>query len=153
MHDYKKYQDKLDYIKEYSEAKNAASGSKFDANANVENKNVATLSAEMFKKEEIGINRLRMINKITELYGEDLAKEYIRQLDSHEIYRHDETHPVMPYCVSITMYPFICDGLKTIGGTSGAPTNINSFIGSFINLVFAVSAQFAGAVATPEFLT
>ena len=153
MNDYKKYQDKLDYIKEYSEAKNAASGSKFDANANVENKNVATLSAEMFKKEEIGINRLRMINKITELYGEDLAKEYIRQLDSHEIYRHDETHPVMPYCVSITMYPFICDGLKTIGGTSGAPTNINSFIGSFINLVFAVSAQFAGAVATPEFLT
>ena len=153
MHDYKKYQDKLDYIKEYSEAKNAASGSKFDANANVENKNVATLSAEMFKKEEIGINRLRMINKITELYGEDLAKEYIRQLDSHEIYRHDETHPVMPYCVSVTMYPFICDGLKTIGGTSGAPTNINSFIGSFINLVFAVSAQFAGAVATPEFLT
>ena len=112
MRDYKKYQDKLDYIKEYSEAKNAASGSKFDANANVENKNVATLSAEMFKKEEIGINRLRMINKITELYGEDLAKEYIRQLDSHEIYRHDETHPVMPYCVSITMYPFICDGLK-----------------------------------------
>ena len=76
MHDYKKYQDKLDYIKEYSEAKNAASGSKFDANANVENKNVATLSAEMFKKEEIGINRLRMINKITEY----MAKTWQRNI-------------------------------------------------------------------------
>ena len=31
--------------------------------------------------------------------------------------------------------------------------NGQSFCGSFINLVFAISAQFAGAVSTPEFLT
>ena len=50
------------------------------------------------------------------------------------------------------MYPFLFDGLRNLGGTSMAPQNLSSFIGSFINLVFAVASQFAGAVATVEFL-
>lgn len=150
---YDKYRKKVKYIKEYSQAFNAASGSKFDSNANVETKNVTTLSGEIHKEDDIGINRLRMIDSITKLYGKDMAEEYIRQLDSHEIYRHDETHPLYPYCVSVTLYPFICEGLKTIGAPSTAPKNLDSFCGNFINLVFAVAAQFAGAVATPEFLT
>lgn len=150
---YEKYRHNVDFIREYSQASNAATGSKFDANANIETKNVTTLSCEIHKEADIGINRLRMIDKITELYGTELAEKYIEQLDSHQIYRHDETHPVFPYCVSITMYPFICEGLKSIGAPSTEPKNLQSFAGNFINLVFAISAQFAGAVATPEFLT
>ena len=153
MKKYEKYRHNVDFIREYSQASNAATGSKFDSNANVETKNVTTLSCEIHKEADIGINRLRMIDKITELYGTELAEKYIEQLDSHQIYRHDETHPVFPYCVSITMYPFICEGLKSIGAPSTEPKNLQSFAGNFINLVFAISAQFAGAVATPEFLT
>ena len=153
MKKYEKYRHNVDFIREYSQASNAATGSKFDSNANIETKNVTTLSCEIHKEADIGINRLRMIDKITELYGIELAEKYIEQLDSHQIYRHDETHPVFPYCVSITMYPFICEGLKSIGAPSTEPKNLHSFAGNFINLVFAVSAQFAGAVATPEFLT
>ena len=149
---YNKFQPKVDYINEYAKASNAATGSKYDSNANVESKNVTTLTGEMHKDDDIGINRLRMIQMITKMFGEDLAKEYIRQLEDHEIYRHDETHPVYPYCVSVTLYPFLLDGLGSIGGPSSAPRNLNSFAGNFINLVFAVAAQFAGAVATPEFL-
>lgn len=150
---YEKYRHNVDFIRDYSQASNAATGSKFDSNANIETKNVTTLSCEIHKEADIGINRLRMIDKITELYGTELAEKYIEQLDSHQIYRHDETHPVFPYCVSITMYPFICEGLKSIGAPSTEPKNLHSFAGNFINLVFAISAQFAGAVATPEFLT
>lgn len=153
MEQYNKYSPKLKFIDDYSKAKNAASGSKYDPNANVETKNVTTLSGEIHKQDDIGINRLRMIKKITDMYGEKLAAEYIRQLDAHEIYRHDESHPFYPYCVSITLYPFICEGLTTIGAPSTAPKNLNSFAGNFVNLVFAVAAQFAGAVATPEFLS
>lgn len=153
MKKYEKYRHSVDFIREYSQASNAATGSKFDSNANIETKNVTTLSCEIHKEADIGINRLRMIDKITELYGTELAEKYIEQLDSHQIYRHDETHPVFPYCVSITMYPFICEGLKSIGAPSTEPKNLQSFAGNFINLVFAISAQFAGAVATPEFLT
>ena len=150
---YEKYRHNVDFIRDYSQASNAATGSKFDSNANIETKNVTTLSCEIHKEADIGMNRLRMIDKITDLYGTELAEKYIEQLDSHQIYRHDETHPVFPYCVSITMYPFICEGLKSIGAPSTEPKNLQSFAGNFINLVFAISAQFAGAVATPEFLT
>ena len=149
---YDSYRKYTNFIDRYKQASNAATGSEFDANANVENKNIATMSGELFKSESIGTNRLLMVEKLTELYGEDVADEYIRQLDEHEIYKHDETS-VYPYCVSISMYPFLFSGLKTIGGISSAPKNLNAFVGSFINLVFAIAAQFAGAVSTPEFLT
>lgn len=92
-----KYGRYINFIKKYSKAINASTGSEVDSNANVDNKNVTTCTGELYKRDAIGINRLRMINKLTELYGEDTAKEYIRQLESHEIYRHDETSPMYPY--------------------------------------------------------
>ena len=58
----------------------------------------------------------------------------------------------MPYCVAISLYPFLLDGLKALGGTSGAPKHANSFVGGLCNLIFLVAGQFAGAVAVPEFL-
>lgn len=152
MSNYENYRTQVNFIKKYRAAINAASGSEVDANANVENKNAATMSGEMPKRMFIGTNRLLLYDKITDLFGHELADEYIRQLESHEIYKHDETS-MFPYCVSITMYPFLFNGLANIGGVSTAPTNLQAFCGSFINLVFAVAAQFAGAVATPEFLT
>lgn len=148
----KKYGKYVDFMKEYRSASNAATGSKYDPNANVENKNIATMDGELFKGDKIGVNRYLMYEKITSLFGQDLAEEYMRQLYTHEIYKHDETN-ICPYCVSITMYPFLFGGLKSIGGISTAPTNLDAFVGAFINLVFAVSSQFAGAVSTPEFLT
>lgn len=66
---YEKYQPYLDFIKEYAASSNAATGSKVDANANVECKNVTTLTGELYKKDGIGINRLRMWQKIKEMYG------------------------------------------------------------------------------------
>lgn len=153
MTSYEKYRKYLDFIKRYKTVSNASTGSKFDSNANVENKNVTTLTGELPKEMLIGVNRLQMSDKLTELYGKNVAEEYLRQLDNHELYKHDETNPELPYCVSITMYPFLFNGMKEIGGISEAPKNLQSFCGSFINLVFAIAAQFAGAVSTPEFLT
>lgn len=148
-----KYAKYVNFIDKYKKASNASTGSEVDSNANVENKNVTTLFGELFKKDAIGINRLIMITYLKKLFDEDTAKEYLRQLDCHEIYAHDETQPIYAYCVSITMYPFLFSGLRTIGGISDAPKNLQSFCGSFVNLVFAVAAQFAGAVSTPEFLS
>ena len=147
----KTYRSKLNFMKQYGKAINASSGSKFDSNANVENKNITTMAGEVPKEMFIGINRLLLYDKITERYGKELAEEYLRQLKDHEIYAHDETS-IYPYCVAITMYPFLFEGAKTVGGKSEAPKHLQSFCGSFINLAFAIAAQFAGAVATPEFL-
>lgn len=148
---YAKYQPYLDFIERYKNADNAADGSERDANANVENKNITTMEGELFKGDFIGVNRLAMWQEIKELYDEELAEEYLRQLEEHEIYRHDET-ALKPYCVSITMYPFLFGGITSIGGLSDAPTNIHSYTGGVVNLVFAIASQFAGAVSTPEFL-
>lgn len=144
--------DKKDFIKHYFAAQNAADGSKMDANANVSHKNIATLEAELLKDCFVQINRTLVHDKISETFDADLAKEYLRQIEDHEIYVHDETS-LKPYCTSISMYPFLLDGLTKLGGESKAPKHLESFCGSFVNLIFAISAQFAGAVATVEFLT
>ena len=143
---------KLDFITEYKKAKNAADGSKMDANANVTQKNIATMEQELMKDFFVQLNRAKVSQKIAELFGQAMADEYLRQIEAHEIYVHDETS-LKPYCVSVTMYPFLREGLTKLGGESQAPKHLASFCGSFINFVFAVSSQFAGAVATVEFLT
>lgn len=55
-------------------------------------------------------------------------------------------------CTSITMYPFLMDGIKGLGGLSASPKNLKSFCGIFCNMIFAISSQFAGAVAVSEAL-
>jgi ribonucleoside-triphosphate reductase len=142
---------KVDFISEYMKSGNAASSSSFDPNANVSQKNIATLSAEIHKDFNIQTNRAIISTRIKELYGETLSEEYIRMIEEHEIYIHDETS-LMPYCVSITMYPFLIEGTKALGGHSDAPKHLESFCGEFLNLIFSIAAQFAGAVSTPEFL-
>lgn len=144
---------KRDFIKDYIAASNAATGSKFDSNANVTRKNIVTLGNELYKENNIKQNRYIMCDKIKTLYGRALADQYLKDLNSHILYKHDESGtPGYPYCVAITMYPFLVDGLIKLGGVSVAPTDLKSFCGEFINLVYSISSQFMGAVATPEFL-
>jgi anaerobic ribonucleoside-triphosphate reductase len=144
---------KRDFIKDYIVASNAATGSKFDSNANVTRKNIVTLGQELYKENNIKQNRYIMHDKIKAMYGNSLADQYLADLESHVLYKHDESGtPGYPYCVAITMYPFLETGLKELGGVSVAPTDLKSFCGEFINLVYSISSQFMGAVATPEFL-
>ena len=143
----------IEFIHDYMKASNAATGSKFDANANVENKNIVTMGNELHKYKNILDNRKMIYDRISELYGKELADMYFQDIWSHRLYKHDETAtPGVPYCVAITMHPFLTDGLTKIGGISTAPTDLKSFCGEFINLVYSISSQFAGAVATPEYL-
>lgn len=145
-------ENKIAFIRKYMTAQNAATGSDVDQNANVSNKNIATMAAELPKKDIIALNRELMRQQLTSMYGEDLANQYEKDLAHHIIYKHDETS-IFPYCCSISLYPFLLDGLTKIGGSSSAPKHLDSFCGSFINLIFLVAGQFAGATATPEFLT
>ena len=50
------------------------------------------------------------------------------------------------------MYPWLNNGTIAVGGNSTAPTNLKSFCGGFVNMVFIVSSMLSGACATPEFL-
>ena len=139
--------DRLDFIHSYTEASNASSGSEVDANANVTRKTLATLEAEMYKPYTIALNRQLVTEKLKKMFGEVISDAYMQDLDYHFIYVHDETS-LKPYCASITLYPFLLEGTKCMGGVSKAPNNLQSFCGSFVNLVYQVASNFAGAVAT-----
>ncbi|MBR0072373.1 MAG: anaerobic ribonucleoside-triphosphate reductase, partial [Bacteroidales bacterium] len=143
--------EKIEFLTNYCDASNAATGSKYDANANVERKNIATLIGELPKSSFIRINRRLLTDRIKEMYGKELSDKYLYYLLNHFIYKNDETS-LANYCASITMYPWLLEGTKPIGGNSTAPTNLRSFCGGFINLVFMVSSMLSGACATPEFL-
>ena len=143
--------ERLKFLADYCEAANAATGSKYDANANVEHKNIATLIGELPKSSFIRLNRRLLVDRIKKMYGKPLADEYIEKLTHHFIYKNDETS-LANYCASITMYPWLIGGTTSIGGNSTAPTNLKAFCGGFVNMVFMVSSMLSGACATPEFL-
>lgn len=143
-------QSRIDFIKGYISSANAASGSKYNSNANVTKKTVTTLEVAMNEDINILTNRAMRKDQLTKDHGKRLANEYVRQIQNHEIYVHDETH-LMPYCVSISLMPYLLRGIKDLGGESDAPKHIDSFCGSFIDLVESVSSEVCGAVATGEF--
>lgn len=143
--------DKLSFLIDYCNAENPATGSKFDANANVEQKNIATLIGELPKKNFIRLNRRLLTDRLKEMYGKEFSDKYLDLLNQHFIYKNDETS-LANYCASITMYPWLLNGTASIGGNSKAPTNLKSFCGGFVNMVFMVSSMLSGACATPEFL-
>lgn len=146
--------NKIEFINKFKKASNTANAT-VDDNANVTGRNVATLNAEAHKSDNIKISRAMVVDKLRELYPDFNAKRYIRDLEDHFIYKHDESSfagAICPYCVSVTMYPFLMDGIKGLGGLSASPKNLKSFCGIFCNMIFAISSQFAGAVAVSEAL-
>ena len=141
---------KLNYLKSYMDVtKNAATLSAVDSNANVTSRNVATMFAELPKEDTISVNRAIVEEYLLKLFGEDLVNSFREDMKHHILYSHDESS-LMPYCVAISLYPYLLDGLKPLGGTSGPPKHSDSFIGGLTNLIFLIAGQFAGAVAVPE---
>ena len=71
--------EKLNFLVDYCKAANAATGSKYDANANVEHKNIATLIGELPKAGFIRLNRRLLTDRIKKLYGKELSDRYLDQ--------------------------------------------------------------------------
>ena len=145
---------RIDYMEGYSNSKdNASTSSETDANANVSMKNVANLEGEVYKTTNRIIQRQRMKDKLYELFPE-IAKNYEEDLKNHIIYTHDEAStPVLkPYCMAVTLYPLIVEGVGNIDGvTPTAPNDISSFSGQVTNLAFLLSSQCKGAVAFGDY--
>ena len=150
----KMVKSKKEFIKKYKESSNTANAT-IDDNSNVGGKNIGILNAEGHKEENILVNRGMIMDKLKELFPDFDAKQYVEDLNNHIIYKHDESTfmgAIAPYCCSISMYPFLNNGIKDLGGLSASPKNLDSYCGMYVNLIFAVAGQFAGAVATSEFL-
>ena len=146
--------ERIDYMKEYSlSGENAATASETDANANVTMKNVANLEGEVYKTTNRVIQRQRMKDKLNQMFPE-VSKQYEVDLNHHIIYTHDEAStPVLKqYCMAVSLYPLMTDGVGNIDGvTPGPPNDLQSFSGQITNLTFLLSSQCKGAVAFGEY--
>lgn len=147
---------RLNYMDTYKDSGvNASTSSETDANANVASKNVANLEGEVYKVTNRIIQRQRMKDKLNKLYpGQELGRQYIKDLENHIIYTHDEAStPVLkPYCKAVTLYPLMLEGVGNIDGvTPSAPNDIQSFSGQVTNAVFLFSSQCKGAVALGDY--
>lgn len=148
-------EERLNYMEEYSNSSdNAASSSETDPNSNVSMKNVANLEGEVYKTKNRKLQRRRMYKKLKSMYNKEIADQYIEDLNNHLIYVHDEasTPTQKAYCGAITTYPLLTEGVGNIDGiTPFAPNDIASFSGQITNLVFLISSQLKGAVATSDY--
>lgn len=141
----------LQFIDNFIKSDNTANAT-IDDNSNVSTHNIAVMNTEIHKEDNKETNIRIWYNKIKELYGKELAEQFVVDLNTI-CYAHDLSSQIgMPYCVAISLYPFLLNGIKDIGGLSAAPKNIDSFCGLFINLVFSIASQYKGAVATPGVL-
>ena len=143
---------KIQFIEEYRKASCNADAT-VDDNANASMRSVGVLNAEIHKSDNIQVSRQMIMSKLKELYPDFDSKQYVRDLQG-PLYKHDESSFVLPvpYCCSVTMYPMLLDGISKLGGISKAPSSLESFCGIYINMIFMLSSNFAGAVATSEFL-
>ena len=145
---------KINYQDQYvASSENAATSSETDGNANVVSKNVATLESEDRKRENREIQRYRMKHQLKKMYPE-VASQYVKDLDSHIIYTHDEasTSVLKQYCMAVSLYPLMLEGVGNIDGvTPSEPNDLQSFSGQVTNLIFLLSSQCKGAVAVGSY--
>ena len=144
--------DKIQYIHKYTDSKDSATNlSNTDSNANANQKNAATLEGELYKDTNRLVQRALMKELLAEI-NSPYKDQYIKDLENHIIYQHDETGGMKPYCSAYTLYPLLVDGTSNVDGTKNhAPRHLSSFCGQFQNLVFLLSAQKKGAGAYGEF--
>lgn len=145
-------EEKLDYIDKYIDSDDSATNlSNTDDNANSNKKTAATLEGELYKNTNRGIQR-RLMKKLLGKINSPYRDQYVKDLQHHILYQHDETGLLKPYCSAYTLYPLLVDGTSNVDGTKNkAPQHLSSFVGQFQNLVFLLSAQKKGAGAYGEF--
>ncbi len=147
----KQAQSNINFIKNFVDSYNTADAT-IDDNSNVGTKGIGVLNAEIHKKDNKNTNMELWEQWLTKLYP-DFNVKVMRNDFNTILYPHDSSSQVMmPYCMAVSMYPFLLSGLKDLGGKSAVPKNIDSFCGIYVNLVFALASEVKGAVATPEFI-
>lgn len=150
----KELKEKEKYFYSYMDSGNNASKSEVDPNSNVTSKSVATFGAENNKDINKQINIYILGNRIEKLFGKEAKENFYQDMSNDIIYLHDASSSSagVPYCVAIDLHPFIMHGDTPLGGNSKAPKHLASFCGAYVNLIFLIAGQFAGACADVSLL-
>lgn len=141
----------IDFIESFAALDNTAD-STIDDNSNVSSHSIGVLNAEIHKKKNQDVNMSIWLTKIHDKFPEISVKQIRKDFDTI-MYPHDSSSQILePYCMACSMYPMLTSGLSKLGGKSTIPKSLEAFCGIYINLIFALSSEIKGAVATPEVL-
>ena len=101
----------LQFIDNFVKSDNTANPT-IDDNSNVATHNIAVMNTEIHKEDNKETNIRIWYDKIKELYGKELAERFLIDINTI-LYPHDLSSQIgMPYCVAITLYPFLKNGIK-----------------------------------------
>ena len=94
--------DKERFIAKYKKSNNNADAT-VDDNSNVNGKNISLINAEIHKSDNMLVSRGMVMRKLQELYPSFNSRNYVKDLESHIIYKHDESSfagAIAPYTYS-----------------------------------------------------
>ena len=125
-----------------------------DDNANVTNKNIATMLNEANKPFLKLLSRNKLYIEIQEEFGVDVANEFLESAINGEIYEHDShLSSYQPYCFAFSLKPIVEKGLYFLSEMkAGAPKHWDTFNHHVLEFVSYATNQTAGATGLPDYL-
>ena len=103
--------EKWKFVQNFVKSDNAANAT-IDDNSNVGTKGVGVLNAEIHKEDNKDTNMFIWEHWLNKLYPEFPIKQMQKDFDTI-MYPHDASSQIMmPYCMAVSMYPFLLNGLK-----------------------------------------
>ncbi|MFA7689360.1 MAG: anaerobic ribonucleoside-triphosphate reductase, partial [Bacilli bacterium] len=142
-----------DFIDNFIDSDNVANAS-IDANANVKQKDICSLEAEMNKPRQKLLSFNKIFYEMTKKYGLKKAEEWLETEWNGGLYLHDGfSASFKPYCFAYDLEDVVNKGLYFVddfGG--GAPKHLTTFIAHVKEFVSWTSNRTSGACGLPSFL-
>lgn len=126
-----------------------------NANANVGNAGMSKKSFCNLTAEMVGpVNKLSAMYLFRK-YGNKVngkGDELVKNIITGNVYFHNSSLIDLPYCIGISTYPLLSDGLSFGSLSSSPPRRPTSFTNQVIRYIQIASNHFAGATALTDFI-
>lgn len=126
-----------------------------NANANVGNTGDKKSFCNLVAEATAPINKLSAISLMRRYGnrdGKNSGDEIIKNVIDGDLYFHNLTLFDLPYCIGISTYPLLTDGLNFGSLQSSPPKRPTSFTNQVIRYIQIASNHFAGATALTDFI-
>lgn len=142
-----------DFIDNFVDKQTVADAS-IDGNANVKEKDICSLEAEMGKPHMKLIAFNKIYYEINKKWGYQVANEWLKHEWDGHLYLHDaSSSSTKPYCFAYDIEDLVTKGLYFIEGFNSQPpkhlVTFTDFVGEFVSWV---SNRSSGACGLPSFL-
>jgi anaerobic ribonucleoside-triphosphate reductase len=142
--------DPFKFRKDFLDSMENVADNSVDPNANMDGKSPVSLTAEMFKPLQ-KIDSLHVLWKhMLKKYGRIVADKSVMDMSDGLLYFHDSTKTHIPYCVAVSSYGILTDGLP-FGARPKPPKRADSYTNQTIEFIMQMAQEVAGAVAIPDY--